>query len=287
MTTKSDPEALLAAYLADGMSVLPDRVVDAVLDEVHRTRQRAVLGPWRTSRMNSALKLAIAAAAVIVVALAGFTLLPRNQSGVGGTSSPSSTPPGEPASPAASPLSKAFEMTVNGSEKAVPRNLTVQLPDGWSNAVWWASPANDDSSNLSFSLVSNTFSEPCEYILRSPQVDQTIESVATGFSEISGTTATAPVRATIAGMEAMYVEAEAPESLPCDPFWWWESTPGDGNNPSAGQTLRIWVVDAGGQVVAIMTRTHPGTSAETQEQLDAALETIVFDDAVQGSPGPS
>ena len=28
------------------MEVLPDRVVDAVLDEVHRTRQRAVFGPW-------------------------------------------------------------------------------------------------------------------------------------------------------------------------------------------------------------------------------------------------
>ena len=48
MTTPSDADALLAAYLADGMDVLPDRVVDAVLDEVSRPRQRAVLGPWRT-----------------------------------------------------------------------------------------------------------------------------------------------------------------------------------------------------------------------------------------------
>ncbi len=40
MTKPRDPEALLSAYLADGMEVLPDRVVDSVLDEVHRTRQR-------------------------------------------------------------------------------------------------------------------------------------------------------------------------------------------------------------------------------------------------------
>ena len=51
MTKPRDPEALLSAYLADGMEVLPDRVVDSVLDEVHRTRQRAVVGPWRTRSM--------------------------------------------------------------------------------------------------------------------------------------------------------------------------------------------------------------------------------------------
>ena len=36
MTKPRDPEALLTAYLADGDGVLPDRVVDSVLDEVHR-----------------------------------------------------------------------------------------------------------------------------------------------------------------------------------------------------------------------------------------------------------
>ena len=72
MTTSRDPEALLTAYLADGMSVLPDRVVDAVLDEVHRTRQRSVLGPWRTQPM---FKLGLAAAAVVAVVIGGSALL--------------------------------------------------------------------------------------------------------------------------------------------------------------------------------------------------------------------
>ena len=48
MTKPRDPEALLTTYLLEGMGVLPDRVVDAVLDEVHRTRQRTVFGPRRT-----------------------------------------------------------------------------------------------------------------------------------------------------------------------------------------------------------------------------------------------
>ena len=45
MTKPRDPDALLAAYLTVGMEVLPERVVDSILDEVHRTRQRAVLRP--------------------------------------------------------------------------------------------------------------------------------------------------------------------------------------------------------------------------------------------------
>ena len=53
MTTPRDPDALLAAYLAVGMEVLPDRVVNSVLDEVHRTHQHRVLWPARRTRPMS------------------------------------------------------------------------------------------------------------------------------------------------------------------------------------------------------------------------------------------
>ena len=88
MTKPRDPDALLSAYLADGMEVLPDRVVDSVLDEVHRTRQRAVFGPWRTRSMS---RTALGAAAVVaVLALGGaFFVIQRGQPAVGG---PSPTP---------------------------------------------------------------------------------------------------------------------------------------------------------------------------------------------------
>ena len=32
MKQRRDPEALLSAYLAEGMEVLPDRVADSILD---------------------------------------------------------------------------------------------------------------------------------------------------------------------------------------------------------------------------------------------------------------
>ncbi|HEX5825278.1 MAG TPA: hypothetical protein VFY18_12545, partial [Candidatus Limnocylindrales bacterium] len=72
MTKPRDPEALLSAYLVGGMEVLPDRVVDSVLDEIHRTRQRAVFGPWKTGSM---IRTALGAAAVVAVVVSGAALL--------------------------------------------------------------------------------------------------------------------------------------------------------------------------------------------------------------------
>ena len=74
MTKPRDPEALLAAYLLEGMEVLPERVVDAVLDEIHRTRQRPVFGSWRARSM---FKPSLAVAAVAAVLVAGVLLTIR------------------------------------------------------------------------------------------------------------------------------------------------------------------------------------------------------------------
>ena len=110
MTKPRDPEALLSAYFVDGMDVLSDRVVDAVLDEIHRTRQRAGFDPWRT---RSTFKTAIGAASVVaVVALGGaFLVIQRDQPAVTSQSptarpSPSASQPavvGPSATPTATP----------------------------------------------------------------------------------------------------------------------------------------------------------------------------------------
>jgi hypothetical protein len=78
MTKPRDPDALLSAYLAMGMDVLPDRVVDSVLDEVHRTRQRVVFGSWRSRPMS---RTTLAAAVVVAMVAAGgaFFLTQRGQ----------------------------------------------------------------------------------------------------------------------------------------------------------------------------------------------------------------
>ena len=69
--------------------------------------------------MNTALKLALATAAVIAVVVIGSTFLPRNGSVIGGpgVATPS---PGVPESPAPSPSDQAFHMIVAGTHQPAP-----------------------------------------------------------------------------------------------------------------------------------------------------------------------
>jgi hypothetical protein len=103
MTNSRDPEALLSAYLAGGMEVLPDRVVDAILDEVHRTRQRAVFGPRGT---RSIFKPSLAAAAVVAVLVSSALLITRPDQPAIADPSPSVVTP-SPSQPAATPSPQA------------------------------------------------------------------------------------------------------------------------------------------------------------------------------------
>ena len=83
MSTDRDVTRIVRSWLEDGATALPDRVLDNVLDQLPATSQRRAWWPaWRLREMNSALKFAIAATAVVVVAIVGINLLPGND-GVG------------------------------------------------------------------------------------------------------------------------------------------------------------------------------------------------------------
>jgi hypothetical protein len=110
------------------MSVLPDRVVDAVLDEVHRTRQRSVIGPWRTQPM---LKFGVAAAAVVAVVIGGGALIGAFNAPPGpGTQAPAPTAkqgatPAPTLSPSPTPGLPAFPGS-GSSRVAMPAGTTYQ-----------------------------------------------------------------------------------------------------------------------------------------------------------------
>ena len=84
MSTDRETTRIVRSWLEEGVTVLPDRVLDAVLDQVPATPQRRSWWPaWRTSPMNTYAKLIAAAAAVLVVAGVGYQFLPLS-GGMGG-----------------------------------------------------------------------------------------------------------------------------------------------------------------------------------------------------------
>ncbi|TFG69136.1 MAG: hypothetical protein E4H24_01620 [Thermomicrobiales bacterium] len=92
MKTDNDFDRIAMAWLADGPEELSDRVLDAVVDEIHVTRQRHALGlPWRFLTMTTPTRVATAAVIGVLVVGGAFFAFNRSQTAVGGPG-PSPTP---------------------------------------------------------------------------------------------------------------------------------------------------------------------------------------------------
>ena len=136
MTIDHDFDRITEAWLVEGPAELPERVLDAVVDEIHLTRQRrAVRAPWRFPAMTTLSRLG-AAAVVGVLAVGGLLLITRpGQSAVAGPSPDSSV------AVTASPTAVASVPSVpplTGTFASPPYGYTVRYPAGWTTT-----PATD------------------------------------------------------------------------------------------------------------------------------------------------
>jgi hypothetical protein len=287
MSTDRDVTRTVRSWLEEGVTALPDRVLDNVLDHLSTTPQRRSWWPaQRAQRMTSALKILVAAAAVVAVVVAGVYLVPR-QGGFGGPGTPSSSP--EP-----SPSYQVVRITVAGTElNGAPLKLTAQIPEGWSTGVGGPTGpyAVHGAGGVFASIVDNTFSDPCLHIERSPKVGRTVAEAAAALGAIPNTTSTPPAQTTLAGHPATYLELTIPASLPCAPdqFYLWQDSPNnDWWATALNEVIGVWLVDIGGQRVAIAARSYPGTGDEAKAELQGILDSIVFDDATsQPSTSPA
>ena len=100
MSTDRDVERIVRSWMDEGVNVLPDRVLDAVLDRVPATPQRrASWLAWRFPPMNTYARLGLIAAAVLAVAIVGIGFFGKSLN-VGPAPSPT---PSQSSSASASP----------------------------------------------------------------------------------------------------------------------------------------------------------------------------------------
>jgi hypothetical protein len=96
MTTRRDPDAVLAAWLEEGPDELPEHDRRAIVTSTRLMTQRrgGIALPWRDTTMNGSLRIALGALGVLIAAVGGLVLLgPGLPGGIGGPGpTPSPTP---------------------------------------------------------------------------------------------------------------------------------------------------------------------------------------------------
>jgi hypothetical protein len=293
MTVSRDPDRIIRAFIDEGLTELPDRVYDAVRSDIDRTRQRLVIGPWRTPDMNTVAKFALAAAAVVVVAIVGINLIPRPGGNVGGsppTPSPSPTTTATPSAtpvaifPAAGPLEmgKRHEFELEGKLLT----LTVPTADWESNGEFGINKTqgqNPDGAAFIFWKydANGVFSDPCAQV-RAPVVGPKAADMATAITGIPGTeVVTGPTAVTVGGKPAQLVVIKIGD-IACQPdqfhLWYDSSHPDQARYATQkGQTIRVWITEVDGKRVQIDAETYDGAGKGPGQEIQQIIDSIQFE----------
>jgi hypothetical protein len=251
VSTDRDVDRIVRSWLEEGVTALPDRVLDAVLDQVPTTSQRR---SWwsarRLNEMNNALKIAIVAAAVVVIAVVGFNLVPR-RGGIGGPGpSPIATPtptPTQTPTPTPSPLPSGvltefpegplaagtytlapYTATGEGMCHVPPQSgctettaddtirFTMTVPDGW-NAFgpWVMFESNQPPTGAGTAFIRGAWllSDPCKFDTPWIPVGPTVADFVNAVANHPLLDTTTPVDVTLAGYSGKYFDLQVPADI--------------------------------------------------------------------------
>lgn len=252
MTTRPDPDRLISAWLNDEAAErAPERLLSATRTRIESTNQRRAWRPaWRLQTMNNRV-LGGAVAAIAVIVVLGFVLIPR-PSGTGGATptpvpspSPSQLPSAVPsplASPSAAPslavihpgLLCETSVCVSGALDAgtytiqagafAPADLTFTVPAGWTTDSGFVrknfdqnppSAVEDSPNELTFStwFVTDIYTDACHWQTTMVSAGTTVDQLASHLVAQKGRTASTPTTTTIGGYPGKQIQFTVPASF--------------------------------------------------------------------------
>jgi len=258
MSTDRDTARIVRSWLEEGVTALPDRVLDAVLDQVPATRQRRPVWPvWRWRLTNTSMRLAVAVAVVAVIAVLGFSFL-SNPSGVGGpfatptpspTPTPTPTPPPVPAptvSPSPATLTPGEMCTTSACSagnldpgtysipagRVTPARFTFTVPAGWSTKEGFVRKGTEGGNELVLVtwIVTHAYADICQWNGALTDAGATPDELVR-ILITQGRIASAATDVDLGGFPAKRVELSVPADLDvtkCDPA------------PAGNGIIRFW-----------------------------------------------
>jgi hypothetical protein len=292
MTVPRDPDAILASWLAEGPTRLPEVTRRSIVVATRTTRQtrRPMWTPWRLPVMNGASRLALAPLVLVAVALGGLYLFTVAPGGVVGPS------------PSPTPTPRPFPTDTSGGVPVEPGTYALVLPAptpggaalrviftmpaGWEKnltptSLWQAV----DHRRIGFFTVDNLYRDPCLPAngLLVPPLGPSVDDLIAGLGGLPGVTSSSPP-ATIA--LAIYrgqdiVLTAASDLTPCadESLVLWTSPQG-AVTANAGAVLqsdergRIVVVDVDGTRLAITRSYGPTASAADLAEMQAIVDSV-------------
>lgn len=316
MTRDPDLLELIESYLDDfeGDTPLPDATRDAVRARLPSTTQRPAWWPgWRSLDMNTITRLALGAAAAVLVAVVGFTALNGGNANVG-AADPTATPDPTPSVPSASAAGAVpamgddlaagtyyidvrphrYEANGNLVEGPSEYRVSFELPAGWSGLGWAATKDDSPSTALTLETPHLVFNAPCEYNAGASRLKEIPEmrdpagftaKLAELWQGGENSLAGEPTEATIAGHPASYVEVVTPDDISFGGCFdnkfqvWtgrWLQEP--------GQVQRIWVIETDDGLVLFESSLEPGATAAELAEVDAIMASMSIEELAASTP---
>jgi hypothetical protein len=289
MSSDRDTTRIVRSWLEEGVTSLPARVLDVVLDQLPTTRQRRLSWPARRfPYMNTFAKIAAAAAAVVLVAMIGTRLLPSS----GGLGGPAVSPSPSP-SPSVSPPAEVWptgDIEVGRHEATLAEvsfSFRVQT-SGWDSRRYTGmiekgTYPTPDYVWIGFSAGgaarTRVYADPCAGV-QGPPIGPSAADFASALTTIPGTDAIGPTDVTVGGLPAKLVELTIHPDIGCGPrefFLYGDEGESGGIYLNALESvIRVWIVDVNGARFVIHSdQTAP--SDEIAQEVQQIIDSIRFE----------
>lgn len=298
MTTDRETTRIVRSWIAEGADRLPDRVLDAVLDQVPTTPQRRLRLPWRPFDMPTIAKLGGVAAAILLVTVLGFQLLPRAADIGTPAATPTPTPSPTPLPTVTfSPLGRMEGRVAPGTYRVgdpFRMPFTITFPSAWNRvahetdgvALYRSDPVQYAPGLIVVSRIDQVFPDPCHPSAASPAPSGEPlggDEIVAQLRSLAGFTAGPVSEVTLGGHPArsfvLSNEIPTEEATKCagSPLDLWAGALGR-NTTNQQSTDHIWVVDVDGVPVTIdLQSTSALTPAQAVTEAEQVVNSIQFE----------
>jgi hypothetical protein len=278
MKPDRDATRTVRSWLENGVTQLPDRVLDDVLQEIPAIPQRRrSWGRVNLPQLNRAAQAGLATAAVLVVVAMGLGMLSRGLDVAGPIAGPTPTSTPTPLALPQDPV--ALEAGAYIIDDPFPVRVTVEVPEGWDSCGTGpleAGVCQNFETGISFVIVDNVVSDPCDRSQPQlvPPVGPSVDDLVMAISNLEGLEATDPVDVTVDGFEGKQFEL-APETgfCPSGISTWATTERANGIAPAEVNLLRI--LDVAGTRVLVAAAYQPTrTTADELAEIRRVFDSV-------------